>query len=574
MRTYVLTIFVVGAVIAAIGCSSKSGSTSSGTAGAKGSAGTKGAAGAPSDAGTSDGAGTGGNAGKAVADAAVAGTGGADAEGGAGAAGTTDAAGSAGAAGTTDAAGSGGVAGTGVAIVDVGLGFQDTSASVLTRNKHETRDGFFIQPTLTIANVARLKGDTTFAATFSGTMMGSPLYLEDGPAGKGAFYIATTSNDVYALDETTGATVWKHNIGAAPGMTGTACGNVTPVGIIGTPVIDAASRTIFVAGGVGEASTIMHHEVHALNVDTGAERLGWPVDVSTLTAPGAVAFNTPAQNQRGALSLVNGILYVPYGGHSGDCDKYRGWVVAIKIADPTQIASWATGGLGEGIWAPGGMASSGDGVLAITGNNMEGSAIHLDSEEVVHLRGMAQVDRATGIFFPGSWRAMDQGDQDFGASSGVVFNVPGSTPSTVMAAVSKNGLFYLLDPAKLGGMDGYLAQVTGGGVVRTTPIAYRTTKGIYVLFSATNAISFCPPGTGIQPSGAYSIAVAITPGSPPTAKVAWCAGGSVPGFIVTTSDGTHDAVAWINSGGILYGVVADTGVTAVGGDLVCPVAKA
>jgi hypothetical protein len=247
-------------------------------------------------------------------------------------------------------------------------------------------------------------------------------------------------------------------------------------------------------------------------------------------------------------------------------------VVAIKIADPTQTAAWATGGVGEGIWAPGGMASAGDGVLAITGNNVEGTTVHLDSEEVVRVTGMAQVDRATGIFFPSAWRAMDMTDQDFGSSSPVVFSVPGSTPSTIVAAVSKNGLFYLLNPANLGGMDGYLAHLTVSvGGIKASPVAYRTTLGTYVLFSAGNALSFCPPGTPVQPSAVYSVALAITPGSPPTAKVAWCAGGSIPGFIVTTSDGTHDAIAWINSGGYLYGLDADTGALRVAGDLVCPV---
>src|SRR4030095_35997 len=129
---------------------------------------------------------------------------------------------------------------------------------------HETRDGHFIQPTFTFQNTfTRMRGDTTFVATFSGEVLGSPLYMEDGPAGKGAFFVATTSNDVYAFDETTGAVVWQQSIGPAPLATGVACGNMTSFGIISTPVIDAASRTIFVAGGVGDAATIMHHEVHA-----------------------------------------------------------------------------------------------------------------------------------------------------------------------------------------------------------------------------------------------------------------------------------------------------------------------
>ena len=341
-----------------------------------------------------------------------------------------------------------------------------------------------------------MKGDTAFAPTFSGSVLGSPLYMEDGPAGKGAFFIATTLNDVYALDETTGAVVWKQSIGPAPLATGVACGNVAPVGIISTPVIDAASRTIFVAGGVGDAATIMHHEVHALSVDTGAERLGWPVDVSALTAPGPIAFNAPAQNQRSALSLVNGILYVPYGGHAGDCDQYRGWVVAIKIADPTQTAAWATGGMGEGIgqragWRPRATASWRSPATTWRAAPFTSTA-RRSSTSGAWRRSTARP--ASSSRAPGTtWTSRTRTSGRAAASSS---SLPGATPSILMAAVSKNGLFFLLDPANLGGMDGYLAQLTvAHGPVKAAPVAYRTALGTYVLFSAVNAFPFCPSGT-------------------------------------------------------------------------------
>ena len=48
-------------------------------------------------------------------------------------------------------------------------------------------------------------------------MWASPLYLENGPGGKGVFIAVTNGNNVFALDETTGAMVWMHNIGTAPG---------------------------------------------------------------------------------------------------------------------------------------------------------------------------------------------------------------------------------------------------------------------------------------------------------------------------------------------------------------------
>ena len=135
-------------------------------------------------------------------------------------------------------------------------------------------------------------------------------------------------------------------------------------------MIDAASRTIFVAGAIGTA-TISRHEVHALSVDDGTEKTGWPVDVSTARVGRHDVHAQPA-NQRSALSLVNGTLYVAYGGHVGDCGPYHGWVIGINAANPAMKGGWATGGQGEGIWAAAGMASDGNGVFASTGNRTGG----------------------------------------------------------------------------------------------------------------------------------------------------------------------------------------------------------
>ena len=165
-------------------------------------------------------------------------------------------------------------------------------------------------------------------------MWASPLYLQNGPNGKGVFFAVTTGNDVFALDETTGAQVWTHNIGSSPTANGGSptCGNIHPLGIISTPVINTATTppTIYVAGAIGTTS-IMSHQVHALSTTDGTEVSGWPVDVSNATS-GSIIFDTVHQNQRSALSLVGKTLYVAYGGHIGDCGSYHGWVIGHRHA--------------------------------------------------------------------------------------------------------------------------------------------------------------------------------------------------------------------------------------------------
>jgi len=197
------------------------------------------------------------------------------ASGGSGAGGATTSSSGGAAAGTGGATSSSGGAtvGTGGATVATGgaSGTVDTSASVLERNKHANRDGAFVQPTLTAAQAAKMAKDADFAATFAGNVWASPLYLEKGPGGKGVFIAVTTGNDVFALDETTGATVWTKNIGSSPTANGVSCGSIHPLGIVSTPVIDAATGTLYVAGAVGTTS-IARHEIHALSVMDGSER--------------------------------------------------------------------------------------------------------------------------------------------------------------------------------------------------------------------------------------------------------------------------------------------------------------
>jgi hypothetical protein len=518
-------------------------SSNSPKGGTTGSAGTSGAAGtsAAGAAGTTGAAGATGAAGTIGAAGAT------------GSGGTHGAAGVTGSGGTTGAAGSTGAAGAGAAGTTGAAGAASSGNSVTTRNNHETRDAFFIQPTLTKAMAMKMAPDTTFNAAFNGSMWASPLYLENGPMGKGVFFAVTLSDTVYALDETTGAVVWMHSIGTAPGNGFAGCGNTT--GITSTPVIDVASRTIYVAGVVMGTGGVAH-QVHALSVDDGTEKTGWPIDVATLKGNGTMSFHSAAYNQRSALSLVNGIVYVAYGGHVGDCNDYHGWVVAIKASDPTMAAAWATGGQGEAIWAAGGMASNGNGVFAVTGNANGGGATHLDSEEVVHVTGMAQVDRTTGIYYPASWRTMDGSDLDFGAVSPVVITVPGATPPTLVAATSKDGHFYLLNPDSLGGMAGHLLdlQIAGSGMsIRAAQAAYTSTTGVHVAMNASNVN--CPAGMN---GGLVSVLVS----SQKSASVAWCAAAGNSSPMATSTDGKNETIVWIYNNGI-KGYDGDTGASVV-----------
>jgi hypothetical protein len=449
-----------------------------------------------------------------------------------------------------------------------------SSSSVLERNNHPSRDGHFVQPALTKAAAAKMALDTGFQATFTGAMWASPLYLENGPGGRGVFFAVTTGNDVFALDETTGAVRWTHNIGSSPAGTGAGCGDINPVGILSTPVIDAAARTIYVAGAIG-TTAIARDEIHALSVDDGSERPGWPIDVTNTTAPGPVnqpiiTFAVPYQNQRSALSLVRGILYVAFGGHVGDCGPYHGFVIAVDTKTPTQRGAWATSGQAEGIWAAGGMASDGTSVFATTGNSIPLTAGHLDSEEVVRVTGLAAVDKtsANNYFFPASWYDMDTNDADLSANNPLYLPVPGATPLNYVMSLSKDGHMYLLDGAHLGAMAGQVVDfmVSTGNSIHTAPTAYTSGQLVHVAFPIESN-PLCP--TGSAAGTRVVMSVAIPAGAPPKPQIVWCApiggGAGPPAPISTTTDGKSQALVWFMNGDQLNAVDGDTGAVIFGG---------
>jgi hypothetical protein len=465
---------------------------------------------------------------------------------------------------------------------------------VLQRGNDLFRRATFVQPGLIKSAVTTMAPDTTFNtnATFpangntqnQGTA--SVLYLENGPAaagcppaatgctakarpaGNGLFFAfpALGSNpNVVAFDETTGQPVWTAQV-----KTG---GD----GIRGTPVIDPASRRVFVVTGNNP------HLVHALSVDDGVEVAGggWPVTLSNQTLSyNGVAFNSADQNQHGALLLANGILYIPFGGQYGDGGTYLGWIAAVNITNPTQIAGWATQSARSGIWGSGGLASDGTSVFGVTGDTTSTPRNASDSQEVVRVTGMAAFTRsAANVFVPTEWQGWDRptGDLDFGASTPAFVQLPpGSTPATLLVAPAKAGRIFFLDGANLssgtydptnrtpgGALLDLVVSGTTGETVYTAPTIYQSASGLHATINVGGGGTTCPGGTV---AGEVIVSTLIQPGQTPLAKVAWCnkvnAGGGHMNFppISTTSDDMgSDALVWFIEGSQLAVVDGDTG---------------
>ena len=427
--------------------------------------------------------------------------------------------------------------------------------NVTQEHNHLSRDGLYIDSAFTRSAAVNVRRDLNFNGTISGNVYAQPLYIEGGPSGRARVIVVTESNNIYALDALTGTVIWQRNVGA-PVTLGLPCGNISPLGVTGTPVVHLASRSLFFDAMINGPTK--KHFIYSLNVDTGAINPGWPVDVNATARYNGMTFTSLIQNQRAALGLVNGIVYVPYSGHFGDCGTYHGWVVGVPINNPASVTAWATTLIGGGIWGHGGVASDGTNMFVITGNTFNAGGIWGGGEAIIRLQA-GPIFSGTPINYwaPINWLSLDNGDTDLGGCGAVLINLPGATPSQLALALGKDGKAYLLNRNNLGGITAPVASANVANSVRGQSAAtYRTSQGTYFVFRNSNsAVS------------AYK----ITATNPPRIIPAWTVSQNGQGSPwVTTTDGTNNAIVWVvgsESGGDqrLHGYNGDTGAVVYAG---------
>jgi hypothetical protein len=211
----------------------------------------------------------------------------------------------------------------------------NAQVNVTQFHNHDSRDGLYVDAAFTPNAAANLTRDLNFDGIISGNVYAQPLYLDNGPGGRPTIIVATESNNVYALDALDGSVIWERNVGPAVSAVDLICTKFDPMGITGTPIVDLASRALFLdAMTTPDGGTTKKHLIFSLNVDTGDINPSWPVDVEATASYNGINFTAEIQQQRPALGIVSNILYVGYGSMRDAVSGMAGWWEFKSIIRP------------------------------------------------------------------------------------------------------------------------------------------------------------------------------------------------------------------------------------------------
>ena len=441
------------------------------------------------------------------------------------------------------------------------------AASVLEYQGSATREGHFVSPQLTRNAVAHLQADPGFqmSVNLEGPFFAQPLYVENGSHGKNILLLASEKNQIYAIDADSGQLLWQKFLGIpAVSLRDLPCGNIDPMGVTGTPVVDAATKTLYVnAMTSADNGRTIRHKIYAVSIEDGILVPGgqWPIDVQASLRSLGVDFDSRVHGQRGALTIKDGFLYVPYGGHFGDCGDYHGRVVQVPLNNPSHMQLWSTIASRGGIWAPGGVSSDGRDLFVTTGNT-SGTTRWGGGNAVNRLGPSIEFSIQSKDFFaPTDWKELDDRDADL-ATAPLFTQIPAPNSNTLSAlmAFGKDGRIVVLDPANLGGIGGALASKDVARSVFASPTAYKTSSYSAVVF---NGEPRCPAG-GLTGGDVAALKISVDNDRSVKVSTLWCSGKSLgrTGLISSTTDGLADSIVWgiqTSGSGHLIAFNGDTG---------------
>jgi outer membrane protein assembly factor BamB len=265
-----------------------------------------------------------------------------------------------------------------------------------------------------------------------GAVYASPLVVG------GQVIVATENDSVYGLDRS-GRELWHQHLGEPATGDELPCGNIDPLGITGTPI--AADGVVYLAAEYGRPP---RHELVAIDLASHAVKWRRSLDLAGV--------ETKAMQERGALAITGGRVWVPFGGLNGDCGGYKGRVVGYRLDGTGDPISYTVPTTREaGIWTPPGPSVAANGDLFVSvGNGESGPGDPYDhSDSVLRLNPQAKL---VDSFSPSTWPTDNAADLDLGSQG------PALVGTKWVVIAGKSGAAYVLRQGDLGGIGGEVSQ--------------------------------------------------------------------------------------------------------------------
>lgn len=324
--------------------------------------------------------------------------------------------------------------------------------TVWTQHYDNSRTGANLQETsLNTSNVNVKTFGKLFSIPVDGQVYAQPLYvpsIAEGAVYYNVLFIATMEDSLYAVNADSGLVIWQRNYGPpvpAHDVQPKDQNIIGDIGILSTPVIDTSTNTIYFVVRNKNSDGTYHQSLRAVDLASGADKFNSPQEITATY--GSLVFDPKVHNQRPALTLANGNVYISWAGHDDNGD-YHGWIVSYQAADvsnQTAVYSATTSSMVlGGIWQSGqGLTVDAAGnVYAITGNGTFDGVTNFGDSFLKLSSGLSRLD----YFSPSNQAYLDSMDLDLG--SGGVLGIPGTND---ILGGGKEGRLFLLDANHLGG---------------------------------------------------------------------------------------------------------------------------
>src|SRR5438132_13649085 len=144
-----------------------------------------------------------------------------------------------------------------------------SAQSVLTYHGSPDRSGNFIVPALNWERARSVHLDASFQPRIAGHLYAQPLYWQPPGSPSGQLFVATEDDNVHMIDAGSGREIWARSLGRPVALSMQPCGNIDPLGITGTPVIDEATQAVYLDAMIADASG-PQHRIFALALKDGS----------------------------------------------------------------------------------------------------------------------------------------------------------------------------------------------------------------------------------------------------------------------------------------------------------------